>query len=154
MPQLNRSRRFQYRCTAGRETTSEVLKVAHRIWQDPEIARRMGLEAASIIREVYRRNPTYLCGRQKRSILAGLFYYLGVVREERARQKDIAEVLGVVGVTVRNSAKHWYRLFCGSEDDFYRKYLPTVQRQRETMKKHWRDLYYGSKKPPRGEDDE
>lgn len=130
---------------------SEVLKVAHKIWKNREVARRMGLEAASIIREVYRRNPTYLCGRQKSSILGGLFYYLGIVRKERARQKDIAEVLGIVGVTVRNSAKHWYRLFCGSEDDFYRKYLPAVQRQRETMKKHWRDLYYGSKPARLGE---
>jgi transcription initiation factor TFIIIB Brf1 subunit/transcription initiation factor TFIIB len=107
----------------------------------------MGLEAAAIIREVYRRNPTYLCGRQKRSIIAGLFYYLGVVRKERVSQRDISKVLGVVGVTVRNSAKHWYRLFYGSEDDFYQKYLPTIQQQRKTMKKHWRDHYSSSKQP-------
>jgi transcription initiation factor TFIIIB Brf1 subunit/transcription initiation factor TFIIB len=104
----------------------------------------MGLEAASIIRELYRRNPTYLCGRQKSSILAGLFYYLGIVRKERAKQKDIVEVLGIVRVTVRNGAKLWFWLFYGSEDDFYRQYLSSVQQQREIMKKNWRDLYSSS----------
>jgi transcription initiation factor TFIIIB Brf1 subunit/transcription initiation factor TFIIB len=96
----------------------------------------MGLEAASIIREVYRENPAYFCGRPKSSVLGGLFYYLGIVRKVRASQNDIAEVLGVNKATVRNSSKHWYRLFYGSEDNFYRKYLPAVQRQRETKKKN------------------
>lgn len=114
---------------------SEVLRLAHKLWQDPEVARRVGLEAAKIIREVYRKNPTYLCGRQKRSILAGLFYYLGVVRKQRMSQKDVAEVVHVAEATVRNGAQHWYRLFHGSEDDFYRQYLPAVHRQRETKKK-------------------
>jgi len=95
----------------------------------------MGLEATATIRMVYQKNPTYFCGRQNSSILAGLFYYLGIVREERASQNDIAEVLGVNRATVRNSSKHWYRLFYGSEDNFYREYLPAVQRQRETKKK-------------------
>ena len=113
---------------------SEVLKLAHRLWQDPEVARRMGLEAAEIIREVYKKNPTYLCGRGKNSILAGLFYYLGVIHKEQLAQKDVASVLGLWDVTVRNSSQRWYRLFHGSQDDFYRKYMPGSQRQRETVK--------------------
>jgi transcription initiation factor TFIIIB Brf1 subunit/transcription initiation factor TFIIB len=113
---------------------SEVLRLAHKLWQDPEVARRMGLEAAETIREVYKKNPTYFCGRQKNSIVAGLFYYLGVILKERIRQKDIAEVLQVADITVRHVAQHWYRLFHGSEDNFYRKYMPAIQRQRETVK--------------------
>ena len=114
---------------------SEVLKVAHGLWKNREVARRMGLEAAKTIRMVYQKNPTYFCGRPKSSILGGLFYYLGIVGKERASQNNIAKVLGVNRATVRNSSKHWYRLFYGSEDNFYRKYLPAVQRQRETKKK-------------------
>jgi len=114
---------------------SEILKLAHKLWHDPQVARRMGLEAAKIIRDIYKKNPPYLCGRAKNSILAGLFYYLGVVRSERIKQRDIAEVLRVNELTIRNCTKRWYRLFHGSEDDFYRKYLPAIQQQRETWKK-------------------
>jgi len=85
-----------------RITREEVLKMAHLIWPDGQTAREIASEASDIIRETYLRNPTLLCGKSSRAIVAGLFYILGIEHAAPVTQRRL-ERLEVTSQSIRKS---------------------------------------------------
>jgi len=82
-----------------------VLKLAHQVWTDREIARAVASDTSLIIKKCYETDPTFLCGKSSRVVLGGLFYLLGVRYKSPVTYRILAERLGATEFTLRNMAK-------------------------------------------------
>jgi len=122
-----------------RVTASEVLRLAHQIWE-PKRAREIGLEACEIIKKCYGEKPIFFCGKSKRSILGGLFYILGVQHDAYRTQHKIAQTLSCSAPTVQKSYRIWLtsfpRLFAYSPESF-EKTLRQILKSRDYESPHF-----------------
>jgi hypothetical protein len=90
---------------------SETLKAAHSVWPNEQsVARLIGLQAARIINQCYFKKPTFFCGKQKRTLLGGLFYLLGLQQGTPVTQEHL-RVLGVTPNSIKISKYKWVESF-------------------------------------------
>jgi len=101
---------------------------AHNIWSaEPDFARHVVRETLKLVREIYQKNPTLLCGRTTRTIVGTLFYLLGLKHEEyRKSQTEIADALNIKEVTIRRN---------------YELLTPYVFPERREHRRHLKHLY-------------
>jgi len=80
---------------------------AHSIWlTETDFARKVVRETLKLVREIYQKDPTLLCGRKGTTIIGTLFYLLGLKYDEyRKSQWAIANVLNIHAVTIRQNSK-------------------------------------------------
>lgn len=92
-----------------RITPKEVLSYAHKVWKDPEVARKIARKTSEYIRSCYRGDPTMFSGKGGRMILAGFFYLFSLQDSDpsnRRTQTFLAHVFKVNSMTVRNNANN------------------------------------------------
>jgi len=94
-----------------RITPQETLKLAHRIWENPKVARKIGLEASKLIEECYQNKPTFFCGKPRMSVLSGLFYLLGFKNNVPKPMREISKAADVTSVTIKVSYRRWLKHF-------------------------------------------
>ncbi|XHH09665.1 MAG: hypothetical protein ACFCUE_03295 [Candidatus Bathyarchaeia archaeon] len=78
---------------------------------DIQVAIRMTVYSAVIIRKAQQTNFLFFNGKATRSIIGGLFYILGVQCCMNVKQKTIAYVLNTSDTSIRKSYREWLTTF-------------------------------------------
>jgi len=94
-----------------RITRQIILKTAHKVFEEPKLARQIGLEACEIIRQGYLEKPLFFCAKTSRAILSSLFYLLQFRYNLRKPMREFAEVLKLTQVTLRYTCEDWAKNF-------------------------------------------
>lgn len=97
-----------------RVTYEDILECARKVWSNEEVAVKMADETRRLIKEIYKKDPVFLCGRPRKAIVGSLFY---IIDQEGASQREIAEAVGASEVGIRNNYKRF-------EDVGVKKILP------------------------------
>jgi len=99
----------------SRVNLEPVMQAAGKLWEDREIAMKIGLEACDLIRRSYCEKPFFF-SKTLRGLLGGLFYILGFKNNDGdlgviRTQHEIALALGTTESTVRIRYNDWLEEF-------------------------------------------
>lgn len=92
-----------------RTSPRKVLEASHKLFPySPEVARKIGLKAAELLRQAYLKNPPALCGRKTDSLIAAALYITCLEENQHKTQFEISMYAGldVVQETLRANYKH------------------------------------------------
>lgn len=76
-----------------RITPKQIFSAAHAIWKDYSLAHEISALLSSEIWGIYARNPTALCGKPGRTIIAGGLYIIGIAKNSPESQFRISRIL-------------------------------------------------------------
>jgi transcription initiation factor TFIIIB Brf1 subunit/transcription initiation factor TFIIB len=92
-----------------RTTPEQVLEASHKLFpDDPKLAHRVGLRAASLLKETYLKNPPALCGRKTAPLIGAALYIASLLEDARVTQREAAEAVNVTETAIRDN----YHVIC------------------------------------------
>jgi len=71
----------------NRISPEEVEVAAHQLWPNPEISFKIALETISILNRTFIRKCAFFSGKSSHTLIAGLFYLLGLKYDEKRIKK-------------------------------------------------------------------
>lgn len=97
-----------------RVTYEDILECARKVWSNEDVATKMAEETRRLIKEIYKKDPVFFCGKSRKAIVGSLFY---IIDQEGVSQRKIAEAVETTEVAIRNNCKRF-------EDVGVKKILP------------------------------
>ena len=94
-----------------RITSEKILEIAKLVTDTEKEAKKLAMEAYEVIPAVYKENPTLLCGRSAKIIIAGLFYIIGFSKSKHISFQKLKQSLSVTPPSVNGA----YRILLKSE---------------------------------------
>jgi transcription initiation factor TFIIIB Brf1 subunit/transcription initiation factor TFIIB len=94
-----------------------VLAKTHRLYDDIDEAHGVGALAGRLLKEAYRKDPTELCGKPPKTLMAGAIYVAGILKGLPKTQWAIADVYGCAPATIRVRYKHLTRVLGYPSDE-------------------------------------
>jgi len=98
-----------------RTSPQKILEASHKLFPDPELAHKIGMKAAELLREAYLAEPPALCGKKTNALIAGALYVASLLEDEWVTQREVAEVCDITETSVRYNYRHLIKAL-GLED--------------------------------------
>ena len=104
-----------------RTTPQKILEGCHRLYKDAEVAHKIGVKAAELLRDAYLKEPTKVSGRSSKSLMAATVYITGILEENPCSQWELGYAFDVTETALRNNYQYLTKILGINLEEFLEK---------------------------------